>query len=96
MSLDTFAVGFAVATVIVSLTAGLLHERAMRLALGAKVKRLEKLLANLERVGRNKLYREALEDERAQAVQAALRLRVAKRDLEDALRILDLDPEKDK
>ena len=96
MPLDTFAVGFAVAAVIVSLTAGLLHERTQRLALAGKLKRLEKLLNNLERVGRNKLYREAIEDKQAQAVQAALRLRVAKRDLEDALRILDLDPEKDK
>lgn len=60
--------------------------------LAAEVARLAKLLANLERVSRNKLYREAIEDKQTQAVQAARRLLVAQRDIEDALRLLRLDP----
>lgn len=100
MSLDTFSAGFAVAAVIVGLTAALLHERAMRHALTDRVKQLEKLLRNLERVGRNKLYREALEDIGFGAAQAALHIQAAENSLAVAKRIMNpnlLDPEpKDK
>lgn len=50
-------------------------------------------LANLRRSLKSKLYREAMEDKQAQVIQAALRLRVAQRDLADALAILNVNPE---
>jgi len=87
-----FAIGALTATVIVGLTAALILERARRLDLTREVAELRRLLTNLERVGRNKLYREAIEDKQTQAVQAARRLLVAQRDIEDALRLLKLDP----
>jgi len=49
---------------------------------------MEKELANLGRVARNRLYREALEDIGFGAVQAALRLSVALEEIETAQRIL--------
>ena len=73
------------------------HEHQARLRLERRLAeiqderaQIQRELANLTRVARNRLYRECLEDKQAQAVQAALRLRVAKRDLEDALAILDV------
>ena len=82
----------ALTTVIVGLVAALALERARRHDLAARVAQLETLLSNLERVGRNKLYRDAIENKQTQVVQAALRLRVARQDLDDAMRILNLEP----
>lgn len=81
--------------VITGMLAAVLLERARRQDLERRVAELEQVLASLERVGRNKLYRESLESKQTQVVQAALRLRVAKRDLEDALAILNLTPPKE-
>jgi hypothetical protein len=85
--------------VITALAAAVLLERARLADLtrtvreqAGEIAQLKQLLANLERVGRNKLYREALEDKQTQVVQAALRLRVARQDLDDAMRILNLEP----
>ena len=67
--------------VITTLTGALMIERERRSALAARVRELEQLLANLERVGRNKLYRMALEDVGFGAAQAALRIRAIKDEL---------------
>lgn len=92
MSTVAFVVGALTATIIVGLTAALVLERARRLDLAGRVAQLEKLLSNLERVAKNKLYRVALENKQTQVLQAALRLRVAQQDIDDAMRILNLDP----
>lgn len=85
----------ALTAIVTGLAAAVLLERARRQDLERRVAELEQVLASMERVGRNKLYRESLESKQTQVVQAALRLRVAKRDLEDALAILNLTPPKE-
>lgn len=90
--LVTVIASVALTTVIIGLVSALALERARRLDLAARVTHLEALLTNLERVGRNKLYREAIENKQTQVVQAARRLRVARQDLDDAMRILNLEP----
>ena len=64
----------------------MLEQRQQELA--ERVSAMEKELANLGRVARNRLYREALEDLGFGAVQAALRLSVALEEIETAQRIL--------
>ena len=64
----------------------LLEERQRELS--EKVSAMEKELANLGRVARNRLYKESLEDIGFGAVQAALRLSVALEEIETAQRIL--------
>lgn len=66
-----FAVGFAVALVIVGLAGALALKRARRLDLARTVGELRERLSALERVDRNPLYRESLEDQRAVQLRAA-------------------------
>lgn len=84
------AVLIAVVTtaVIAGLTAALVLERARRMDLAATVADLRLRLANLERVDRNPLYRDSLEDQRARQLRAADDAATGIAFMEQAVRIL--------
>ena len=68
-------------------------KRASEAALQDAVRQLEQAraeIANYARAG-NRLYREAMEDQQARQLQAALLLKNAKRDVDDAFRVLNQD-----
>jgi hypothetical protein len=83
-----FAVGFAVALVIVGLAGALALERARRLDLARTVGELRERLSALERVDRNPLYRESMEDMRARELRAADSAAVGVEHMLHAIRLL--------
>lgn len=73
MSDIAFAVLAAIAltAIICGLTGALVLERVRRNDLAERVTELQTRLTNLERVDRNPLYRDSLEDQRARQLRAA-------------------------
>lgn len=92
----TFIAGAGLGGISAGLIVLAAHERAARHAIERRLTEIERELGNLARVARNRLYKECLEDKQAQLLQAALRLRTAQRDVEDALAILDIGTGKTK
>jgi len=74
--------------IVTGLTAALLLERARRMDLTVVVAELRTRLANLERVDRNPLYRDSLEDQRARQLRAADDAATGITYMEQAIRIL--------
>lgn len=79
----------ALTATIVGLTAALLLERARRQDLARLVEELRQRIACLERVDRNPLYREALEDQRARQIKAATDVATGVEYLVQAIRVLN-------
>ena len=84
-----FLAGAAIAVIVAGLVAALLLARARIADLAQRVDRLEQELANLERVRRNKLYTESLEDQRARQLRAAADVATGGEFMIQAIRILN-------
>jgi uncharacterized membrane protein YccC len=87
MSLD-FVFGFGLALVVIGLVAALLLAQARYHDLERVNASLRERIANLERVDRNPLYRESMEDQRARELKAADAVSVGVEHMLNAIRIL--------
>jgi urease gamma subunit len=78
----------ALTAIIAGLTAALVLERARRGDLAAQLAEANRKLDALERVARNPLYQESLEDQRARQLNAADSVAVGVEHMLNAIRIL--------